>query len=75
MLHGFLYCGVFYDGGSDPPLGHQSSNFSLVPTTGVYPHSVPVSLSVYLTDPPLAGTPRSGASDGSSLACLHRDPH
>ncbi len=30
---------------------------------------------VYLTDPPLAGTPRSGASDGSSLVCLHHDPH
>ncbi len=30
---------------------------------------------VYLTDPSLAGTPRSGASDGSPLVCLHRDPH
>ena len=30
---------------------------------------------VYLTDPPLAGTKRSGASDGSPLVCLHRDPH
>ncbi len=30
---------------------------------------------VYLTDPSLAGTPRSGASDGSSLVCLHRDSH
>ncbi len=30
---------------------------------------------VYHTDPPVAGTPRSGASDGSSLVCLHRDPH
>ncbi len=25
--------------------------------------------------PSLAGTPRSGASDGSTLVCLHRDPH
>ena len=28
-----------------------------------------------LSDPPLAGTPRSGASDGSSLVCLHRESH
>ncbi len=74
-LHIFPYCWVFYDGGSGPPRGQQSSNFSLVPTSGVYPHSVLVSLSVYLTGPPLAGTPRSGASDGSPLVCLHRDPH
>ncbi len=29
----------------------------------------------YLTDPSLAGIPRSGASDRSSPVCLHRDPH
>ena len=28
-----------------------------------------------LTDPSLAGTPRSIASDRSSPVCLHRDPH
>ena len=42
---------------------------------GIPSLTVPVSPSVYLTDPSLAGTPRSDASDGSSLACLHRDPH
>ncbi len=28
-----------------------------------------------LSDPPLAGTPRCGASDGSSRVCLHRESH
>ncbi len=32
-------------------------------------------LSLFLSDPSLAGNPRSVASDGSSLVCLHRDPH
>ncbi len=32
--------------------GQQSSVFLLVPTSGIYPHSVPVSSVVYLTDPP-----------------------
>ncbi len=31
--------------------------------------------SVYLTDPSLAGTPRSSASYGSFLACLHHKSH
>ncbi len=31
--------------------------------------------SVYLTDPFLAGTPRSGASYGSSPVCLHHESH
>ncbi len=77
-LHGFPYFWVFYNGGSGPLQGQQSSVFPLVPTSGVYPHSVPVTficLFVYLTGPPLAGTPRSNASDGSTLVCLHRDPH
>ena len=43
------------------------------PTSGVYPQSV--CLSVCLADPPLARTPRSGASDGSPLVCLHHDPN
>ncbi len=34
-----------------------------------------VCLSVYLTDPSLAGTPRSVASDGSPPVYLHHDPH
>ncbi len=32
-------------------------------------------LSLSLSDPPLAGNPRSDASDGSSLVCLHRESH
>ncbi len=32
-------------------------------------------LSLSLSDPSLAGTPRSVANDGSSPVCLHRDPH
>ncbi len=52
-------------------------------TFGIYCVGVSLSASqiltcycgVYLTDPSLAGTPRSGASDGSSLVCLHHDPH
>ncbi len=31
--------------------------------------------SVHLTDPSLAGTPRSGASYGPFLACLHHESH
>ncbi len=34
-----------------------------------------LSPSVYLTDPSLAGTPRSGTSYGSFLACLHHESH
>ena len=46
------------------------------PDVGSPPSLSPVRLSVvYLTGPPLAGTPRSGASDGSSLVCLYHDPH
>ncbi len=46
------------------------------PDVGGPPSLSPVRLSVvYLTGPSLAGTPSSGASDGSSLVCLHRDPH
>ncbi len=44
-LHGFPYYWVFYNGGSGPPRGQQSSIFPLVPTSGVYPHSVSVRLS------------------------------
>ncbi len=77
-LHGFPYSWVFYNGVSGPLRGQQSSIFSLPrpdvrSTPSIRPG--PSRPSVYLTDPPLAGTPRSGASDGSSLVCLHRDPH
>ncbi len=80
-LHGFPYSRVFYNGVSAPPRGQQSSSiFSLpfVPTPGVRVQSVPVRpvcLSVYLTDPFLAGTPYSGGSYGSSLVCLHHESH
>ncbi len=40
-LHGFPYFWVFYNGGSGPLWGQQPSVFSLVPTSGVHPHSVP----------------------------------
>ncbi len=72
-LHGFPYCRVFYEGGSGPPLGQRSSIFSPVPTSWVYLHSV--CLSVCLSDPPLTRTPRSCASGGSPLVCLHHDPN
>ncbi len=75
-LHGFPYCGVFYDGGSGPPRGQQSSIPSLVPTSGVYLQPVPVSPSVFdLTDPRLTRTLRSRDSGGSHLVCLQRDSH
>ncbi len=42
----------------------------------ISPGSRLVRLSVYyLTNPSLAGTQRSGASDRSSPVCLHLDPH
>ncbi len=59
--------------GSNPPLYSLSSRrrrYALNPSRfGL------VCPSVYLTEPSLAGTPHSGASDGSSPVCLHRDPH
>ncbi len=60
-------------GGSNPP-----SSSPLIPMPGVRLQTVPVRpvcLSVYLTDPSLARTPRSGASYGSSLVCLHHESH
>ncbi len=77
-LHGFPYSWVFYNDVSGPPRKQQSSIFPLPhPDVGGTPsiRPGPSHLSVYLTDPSLAGTPRSGASDESSLVCLHRESH
>ncbi len=53
------------------------SSLSLFPscpdTGGLF--SVSPGPSVCLTDPSLAGTPRSGATYGSLLACLHHESH
>ncbi len=67
-LHGFPYSRVFYNGVSGPPQGQQSSSIfswsSFRPDPGGPSSNSPGPScpSVYLTDPSLAGTPRSGAS-------------
>ena len=66
----FLTAGVFYDRGSGLPRGQQSSIFSLLPTSGVYPQSLSVclsSLSLYRPSP----NKRSCVSSGSHLVCLN----
>ncbi len=61
-------------GGSNPM--SLSSRPDVRGTPSISPGSCLVYLSVSsLIDPTLAGTPRSGASDGSSLVCLHRESH
>ncbi len=79
MLHGFptpeSFTTVFqvHRGCSNP----LSPLFPSCPDAGG-PSSIspgPSRLSVYLTDPFLAGTLRPGASYGSSLVCLHHESH
>ncbi len=61
-------------GGSNSLVLSLSLSLSSFPVTGG-PSPFRPSPSVCLTDPSLAGTPHSGASYGSLLACLHRESH
>ncbi len=70
-VRGALYSGL---ASVEPVLSLRGTLHGFPPS--ISPGSRLVRPSVYyLTDPSLAGTPRSGTSDRSSPVCLHHDPH
>ena len=71
MPHGFTYCGSLLRRWVGSTAGAAISNFSLLPTSGVYPQSVCLSS---LSDPSSAATPQS-CLGGSLLVCLNHDPN
>ncbi len=72
--YGFPYCGSLLRRLVGSTAGAAISNFSLLPTSGVYPQSVCLCI-ISLTDLPLTRTPHSCGSGRSPLVCLHHDPN